>query len=146
MLVNREKPLVRVEAEMAGVVVGEVVGGIAIADYEQLYKAEECACVAVAGVVLVFNDLLDRSARVDAKRLQLDLDNRHSVDQQKDVVPVVAVVSIDAQLADDLERVLTPIIDIDQRVVQRRAVIACERIAVTKCVGGSEDVGADDFI
>jgi hypothetical protein len=33
---------------------------------------------------------------------------------------VVAVVGVDAELADDLEGVLAPVVDIDERVVERR--------------------------
>ena len=68
----------------------KVIGGITVADYEYLEEAEERPCVAVTGIVLVINDLLDRSARVDAESLQLDLDDRHTIDEQENVVPVVA--------------------------------------------------------
>ena len=82
--------------------------------------------VAVAGVVLVFDDLLHRPAGVDAERLQFDLHDGHAVDEQDDVVAVVAVVGVDAELVDDLEGVLAPVLDVDQRVVERRAVVAGE--------------------
>ena len=72
---------------MPGVVVGEVVGGVAVADDIELDEAEERSRVAVAGVVLVlFDDLFDRAAGIDAERLQFDLRNRHAVDEQEDVV------------------------------------------------------------
>ena len=50
----------------------------------------------------------------------------HAVDEEDDVVAVVAVVGVDAELVDDLEGVLAPVLDVDERVVQRRAVVAGE--------------------
>ena len=126
VLVDGQEPLVGVEREVPGVVVGEVVGAVAVADDEELDEAEERARVAVAGVVLVLDDLLHRPAGVDAERLELDLHDGHAVDEQDDVVAVVAVVGVDAELADDLEGVLAPVGDVDQRVVERRAVVAGE--------------------
>lgn len=61
--VNGQKPLVGVEGQMPGVVVGEVPGVGAVADDENLDEAEEHARVAVAGVVLVLDDRLHRPAR-----------------------------------------------------------------------------------
>ena len=76
---------------------------VAVADDEELDEAEQRPRVAVAGVVLVIDDLLHGPARADAERLQLDLHDRHAVDEQDDVVAVVAVVGVDAELVDDLE-------------------------------------------
>ena len=119
---------------------------VAVADDEELDEAEQRARVAVAGVVLVLDDLLHRPAGVDAERLQLDLDDGHAVDEQDDVVAVVAVVGVDAELVDDLEGVLAPVLDVDERVVERRAVVAGEAVAVAERVGGGEDVGRDDLV
>ena len=146
MLVDGQKTLVGVEGEVAGVVVGEVVGAVAVGDDEELHEAEERAGVAVAGVVLVFDDLLDGAAGVDAEGFQFDLDGGHAVDQQDDVVAVVAVVGVDAELVDDLEGVLAPVLDVDQRVVERRAVVAGEAASVAEGMGGGEDVGGDDLV
>ena len=101
---------------------------VAVADDEELEEAEERLGVAVAGVVLVIDDLLHGPARADAERLQLDLHDRHAVDEQDDVVAVVAVVGVDAELVDDLEGVLAPVLDVDEGVVQRRAVVAGEAV------------------
>jgi hypothetical protein len=54
---------------------------------------------------------------------------------------VVAVVGVDAELVDDLEGVFAPVLDVDQRVVQRRAVIAGEAVALTQGAGCGEDIG-----
>jgi hypothetical protein len=40
---------------------------------------------------------------IDAEGLQLDLHAGHAVDEQDDIVAVVAVVGVDAELVDDLE-------------------------------------------
>ncbi len=52
---------------MAGVVVREVESLVAIADDEELEEAEERLGVAVAGIVLVIDDLLHGFARIDAQ-------------------------------------------------------------------------------
>jgi hypothetical protein len=77
-------------------------------------KQRRVPSVAVARIVLVVDDLLDGPARADAQGLELDLYTGHAVDQEEDVVAVVAVVGVDAQLAHDLEAVLAPVLDIDQ--------------------------------
>ena len=144
-LVDGQEALVGVEGEVAGVVVGEVPGVGAVADDEELHEAEERPGVAVAGVVLVFDDLLHGPAGADAEGLQLDLDDGHAVDEQDDVVAVVAVVGVDAELVDDLEGVLAPVLDVDEGVVQRRAVVAGEASGCGAC-GRREDVGRDDLV
>ena len=59
---------------------------------------------------------------------------------------MVAVVGVDAELVDDLEGVLAPVLDVDQGVVERGAVIAGEGAYFPQGLGGGEDIGADDFI
>ncbi len=145
-LIDGEEPLILIEGEVAGVVVGEVEGLGAVADDEELEEAEEGLGVAVAGVVLVFDDLLHGPARADAEGLQLDLHAGHAVDEQEDVVTVVTVVGVDAELVDDLEVVFAPVLDVDQGVVQRRAVVAGEAVALAQGAGGGEDIGGDDFL
>jgi len=145
-LVDREEPLVGIEGEMPGVVVGEVEGTVAVADDEQLHEAEEGFRVSVARIVLVFDDLLHSATGADAEGLQFDLDDRDAVDEEDDVVPMVAVVGVDAELVDDLVVVFAPVLDIDQGVIEGRAVVACEGIALAQGAGGDEDVGGDDLV
>jgi hypothetical protein len=59
---------------------------------------------------------------------------------------VVAVVGVDPQLADDFEVVLAPVVDVDEREVERRAVLAREGVAVAERVGRRENVGGDDLV
>ena len=59
---------------------------------------------------------------------------------------MVAVVGIDAELVDDLEVVFAPVLDVDQGVVQRRAVIAGERFPVPKGLRGGEHIRCDDLV
>ena len=119
---------------------------VAVADDEELDEAEERLGVAVAGVVLVIDDLLHGPAGADAEGLQLDLHDGDAVDQQDDVVAVVAVVGVDAELVDDLEGVFAPVLDVDEGVVERRAVVAGEAVALAERAGGGEDVGRDDLV
>jgi hypothetical protein len=53
----------------------------------------------------------------------------------------MAVVGADAELVDHLEAVLAPVLDVDQRVVERRAVVALEAVALAQVLGGGEHVG-----
>ena len=145
-LIHGEKALVGIEAEMAAVVVGEIPGIASIADDEKLHEAQQRLGIAIAGVVLVINDLLHGPARADAEGFQLDLHHRHAVDEQDDIIAVVAVVGVDAELVDDFKRVFAPVLDVDQGVVQRRAVIAGEAVALAKSFGGGEDIRGDDFL
>ena len=126
------------------VVVGEIPGISTIADDEKLQKAEQGFCVAVAWVILVINDLLHCPARTDGQRFQLNLRHRHAVDEQDYIKAVVAVVSVDAQLIDYLKVVLAPVLDVDQRVIERCVVIAFEAIAFAKVLGCGEDIWRDD--
>lgn len=145
-LIDGQETLVGVEGEVAGVVVGEVVGAVPIADDEELEEAEERLGVPVAGVVLVIHDLLHGPARMDAEGLQLDLNAGHAVNEDDDVVTVVAVVRVDAELVHDLKGVFAPVLDVDQGVVQRRAVIAGEGVDLAEGLGGGEDIRRDDLV
>ena len=145
-LIDGQEALVGVEGEVAGVVVGEIAGVGAVADDEELEEAEKRLGVAVAGIVLVFDDLLHGPARADAEGFQLDLHDGHAVDEEDDVVAVVAVVGVDAELVDDLEGVFAPVLDVDEGVVQRRAVVAGEGVALAQGAGGGEDIRGDDLV
>ena len=145
-LVDRKEALLRVEGEVAGVVVGEIPGICAVADDEKLHETQQRAGVAVAGVVLVIDDLLHGSARADAKRLQLDLNRGNAVDQEHHVVAVVAVVGVDSKLVDDFKGVLAPVLDVDQGVVQRRAIVTREAVDLAECARGGENIGRDDLV
>ncbi len=59
---------------------------------------------------------------------------------------MMAVVGIDAELIDDLEGVLAPVLDVDEGVVERRAVVADERFPVPERACGFVHVGCDDLI
>ena len=145
-LIDGQEALVGIEGEVAGVVVGEVEGLVAIADDEELEETEEGLGVAVAGIVLVFDDLLHGPAGIHAQGFQLDLGNRHAVDEDEHIEAVVAIVRVDAELVDDLEGVFAPVLDVDEGVVQRRAVIAGEAVDLPEGLRGGEDIRRDDLI
>ncbi|MNI26625.1 hypothetical protein D3C73_803350 [compost metagenome] len=81
---------------MTGVIVGKVVGVVAVANDENLQEAKQGFSVAVAWVVFVFNDLLHCAARIDTQRFQLNLNARHTIDENEHIEAVVAVVGVDA--------------------------------------------------
>ena len=131
---------------MTRVVVGKVHRLSAIADDEELDEAQQRACIAVAGIVLVLDDLLHRPARIDAQGLDLDLHHRDAIDQQQHIVAVVAIVGIDAKLMHDLEVVLAPVLEVHQRIGERCAVIAAEVVLLAQHAGSGEYVGRDQFV
>ena len=57
----------------------------------------------------------------------------------------MAVVGIDAHLVDHLEAFPAPVVDVYQRVVQRRPVFARETVAAAQRLGGGEGVSIDAF-
>ncbi len=59
---------------------------------------------------------------------------------------MVAVVGVDAELVDDLKGVLAPVVDVDQRVVQRSVIIACENVAIADRVGSGKNIRRDYFV
>ena len=146
ILIDGQEALVGIEGEVAGIVVGEVVGAVAVADDEELHAAEQRLGVAVAGIVLIFDDLLHRPARADAEGFQLDLHAGHAVDEEDDIVAVVAVVRIDAELVNDFEVVFAPVLDVDEGVVQGRAVVTGETADGPKGLRGGENIRGDDLI
>src|SRR5262249_44218522 len=79
--------------------------------------------------------------RADPEGLELHLDDRHAIDEENDVVAVVAVIGVDAKLTDRLKVVFAPVPDVDQRVRKRSAVIAREIAFLSEDVGGGEYVG-----
>ena len=145
-LVDRQKALVCIEGEVAGVVVRKVVGAVAIADDKELHEAEQRLGVAIAGIVFVVDDLFHSPTGIHAEGLQLDLDNRHTIYEKNDIVAVVAIAGIDAKLVDDLEVVLAPILNVHQRVIQRSAIIAGECVDAAQDLRASEGIWRDYFI
>lgn len=97
-------------------------------------------------MTIVIDDLLHGAAWADAQRLQLDLHHWHAVDQQDHVVAMVAVFGVDAQLVDHLEGVLAPVAGVDQRVVQRRAVVARKAGGFAQPLRSREDIGGNDVV
>ncbi len=144
--VHRQKTLIGMEGEMTTVVVGEVASFAAVADDEELQKTEQGLGVAVAGVVLVLDDLLDGAARADVQGLQLDLDDRHAIEQEDHVITVVAVFGVDPKLVNHLEGVLAPVLDVDQGVVERCPIIALEAVAFPEHPGSGIHVRGHDGV
>src|SRR5690606_5731608 len=144
--VDRQKLLVGGKVEVPDVVVREIEGLGTVADDEELGEAEERAGVAVARIALVLDDLLHRAARIYAEGLQLDLHDRNAIDEQQDVVAVVAVVSVDPELVDEFEVVLAPVLDVGERVGEGRAVVADEVVLFAQADCIPEDVGRDQLV
>ena len=128
------------------VIIGEVEGVAAVADDKKLYKAQQFVGVTVAGVVFVFDDLLHGAARCEAQGFQFDLYHGHAVDQQDHIVTVMAVGGVDTQLVDDFKVVFAPVADIDQRVLQRGAVVALEGVAFAQDFGRFKDIRLDYLV
>ena len=59
---------------------------------------------------------------------------------------MMAVVGVDAELIDDLVVVFAPVLDVDEGVVQRRAVVASEAVHAAQGLGSGEDIRRDDLV
>ncbi len=145
-LIDGQKALFGVKGKVTVIVVGEVPGIAAVADDKELNKAEQGFGVAVAGIVFVVNDLLHGAAWADGERFQFDLYDGHAIDEQNHVIAVVAVLGVDAQLVDDFEGVFAPIFDVDQGVMERRAIIAVEAVASAQSLGSCEYIWRNDLL
>ncbi len=145
-LVNGQELLVGMKAEVLVWVIGEVIGIAAVADDKKLHEAQQGIGVAVAGVVFVVHDLLHGAARTDVQGFEFDLHHRNAVHQQYHIVAVMAIEGVDSQLVDDFKLVFAPVFDVDQGVLQRGAVFACDSIALPEYFRGGKHIGGDDFI
>jgi hypothetical protein len=114
--VDREELFGGIKGEVSGVVVGEIVCLGTVADDEDLYEAEKGAGVTVAGIILVLDDLFHGPARAYSESLEFDLDYGNAVNEEDDIITVVAVVGVDTELVGDLEVVLAPVLDVDEGV------------------------------
>src|ERR1700730_14241411 len=113
-----------------------------LSSYPKTTKYSEDLVSAIAAVIT-------RAAMlVQAESFSYDF-SRHSVHTSRhpfNLRHVIVAIRIDAELIDDLERILAPVLDVDEGVVQRRTVIANEAVALAKCAGGGEDIGRDDLV
>ena len=144
-LVEGEEALVRVEGEVLGVVVGEVPGVGPVGDHEELHEAEEAVEVTVAGFLLVVDYLLHRHAGRDREALELDLDHGEAVDEDDDVIALVRILGVDAELVHHLVAVLAPVLEVDEGVEEVGAVVPRHAPVFAQDLGGGEDVGVDDL-
>ena len=145
-LIDRQETFIGIETEMPVGVIGKVPGVVLIADDKKLHKAHQGIAITIAGVVLVLDNLLHGAARADFQCLEFDLHHRYAVNEQDHVIAVVTAAGVDTQLADHLEMVFAPVLDIDQRVMQGRAIFAHETVGLAQDIGGGEDILADNFI
>ena len=145
-LIQGQKTLIGVESKVATVVVGEVPGLAAVADDEQLQETEQGLGVAVAGIVLVLDDLLDGPTRADGQGLEFNLDHGHAIKQKDHVITMMTVVGIDPQLVDHFKSVLAPVLDVDEGVVERCPIVPLEAVALSEHPGGSIHVRGHDGV
>ena len=59
---------------------------------------------------------------------------------------MVAVVSVDTQLVDHLEGIFAPILNIDKRVVERRAIITGKIVAFAQGSCRHKNIRRDNFV
>ena len=145
-LIDGQEAFVGIEAEVLAGIVGKIPGVAAVADDEELHEAQQAVGVTVARIIFVIDNLLHGFARTHLQRLQLNLYQRQSVNQQNHVIALKTAFGVDAQLVDHLKAVLAPVLQVDQLIVQRRAVLALETVAPAQDPGAGEGVGADNAI
>ena len=126
VLIYGEEEFLGIEGEVPEVVVDEIMGVRPVTNDEELHEAQQRVGITVAGILLVIDDLLHSPAGADFEGLELDLGAGNAVDQQDHVEALKAVAGVDAQLADDLEVVFAPVLDVDQSEVQGGAIVSLE--------------------
>ena len=126
---NRKVLLVCIEFEKIVVVVGEIKRvGSPVAHHKQLHEAHNRVSVAVTPVFLVFGNLFNGFDGRDDHIFELDLNQRKPIDENDHIVAMITVFSIDTKLVTNLVGVFTPVFDIDERIVERSAVVTNERL------------------
>src|SRR5690554_189733 len=126
VLINGQEALIGIKAEVLFAVIGEIARIVTITDDKQLHEAQQSIGIAVASIVFILNDLFHRPAWADLERLKLNLYQRQTIDQQNDVVPMVAVIRVDTQLVNHFKVVLAPFTDVNEGIFQRRTVFTGE--------------------
>ena len=122
-----------IEMEMLIIVVGEVHRVAAsVADNEELHEAHQRVGVAIATILLVVNDLFHRLHRRNTVTLQLNLDQRQSVDENDDIVSLVAICGVNSELVHHLVIVLAPVAKVHEAVIEGRTVVAREGLLLTE--------------
>ena len=77
-------------------IVGKVIGIGSVAHDKQLHIAKQRVAVTITGFIFIINDLLHSLTGRDAYVFQFNLHNRQPIDQQNNVIPLMAVFCIDA--------------------------------------------------
>jgi len=86
------------------------------------------------GIVLIIDDLL-HGRRGLGQGFQLDLHHRNAIDEQNYVIAMVAIVVLMRSWLITSKVFFAPILDVDQSVVERRAVIPLETVPFAQGAG-----------
>ena len=93
-----------------------------------MHEAHNRVGVAVTPVFLVFGNLFNGFDGGDDHILELDLHQWKTIDEDDHIVAVIAVFSVDPKLVTNFVCVFTPVFNIDERIVERGAIVANERL------------------
>ena len=133
-----------IEMEVLIVIVGEVhCVAAAVADDEKLHEAHQRIGVSVSPVLLVADNLFNRLHRGNAMAFKLNLHQGQAVDQNDNIVALVAVGGIDGELVHHLIVILAPVPQVHKAVVEGGAIVACEGLLLAQALGGGEYIGSD---
>jgi len=129
---------------MLVVVVGEVHGiATAIAHDEELHEAHEGIGVTIASFLLVAHNLLNGFEGRYAVAFELDLHQWKTIDEDDDIVALVAIGCVDRELVDYLKIVFAPVTKVDKTIVEGRTVAACEGLLLASAFSCGENIGGD---
>lgn len=115
--IDWQKLLIGIKAEMLAVVVREINGVRAVAHDKKLHEAQQGVGVTIARIAFVVHNLLHGPARAYLQRLEFNLDKWKAIYQEYNVKPMMAILRIDAKLADYLKFIFAPLFKVDERVV-----------------------------
>ena len=126
-VIHRQIVVRCIEVEMLIVVICEVHRIAAtVADYEQLHEAHQRVGIAIATVFLIADNLFHRLHGGNTVTLQLYLHQGQTIDQDDDIVTLAAVCCVDGELVHHLIIILAPVPQVDETVIEGRAVVTNE--------------------
>ena len=95
-LVNRQKLFICIKSKMLIFVIGKIIGIGAIAHDKQLHETHQRIAISVSGLIFIIHNLLYGFTWRNVQFLQLNLNYWQTINQQNNIVTLIAVFSINS--------------------------------------------------
>jgi len=127
-------------------IIGKIIGFIAVANNKQLHKTHQGIAISVSRIIFIIHDLLHCLSWGNVNFFQLNLHHRQSINQQNNIIPMIAILGIDAQLIDNFIIVFAPIFYVYKGIMQWRPIFTLKVIPFTKHLRCCKHIRIDDFL